>query len=207
MSSLQKEVQIDQGQGESMLTAGPNPAASSMSTSRSLRIFGLCMFLTMTVFVVDLLVPLGVAGGVPYITVILVSLWLDKPKITLAFAVATSVFTVLGFLFSPAGGELWKILANRGLAVFAIWVTALLGRQRLLLDAQRAAAVREAEEALAQVRRLRRLVPICSWCKKIRDHKGAWQEVEVYMRDHSKTDFSHSICPVCMRERYADYMI
>ena len=63
----------------------------------------------------------------------------------------------------------------------------------------------ELREALAKIKTLRGLIPICSRCKKIRDDKGFWQRLEVYIHEHSEADFSHGICPDCMRELYPDY--
>lgn len=56
----------------------------------------------------------------------------------------------------------------------------------------------ELEKALEKVKRLSGMLPICAYCKKIRDDKGYWQQVEIYIREHSDADFSHSICPDCM---------
>jgi DNA-binding response OmpR family regulator len=53
------------------------------------------------------------------------------------------------------------------------------------------------EYALETVRRLEKLLPICSYCKKVRNDQNYWQEVEVYISDHTDTVFSHSICPDC----------
>lgn len=61
------------------------------------------------------------------------------------------------------------------------------------------------EKALSEVKTLRGIVPICSYCKKIRNDKGFWDQVEVYVRDHTEADFSHSICPVCMKIHFPDY--
>ena len=63
---------------------------------------------------------------------------------------------------------------------------------------------RQLSEALEKVKTLRGLLPICSSCKKIRDDKGYWSEVEVYVRDHSDARFSHGICPDCVKELYPD---
>ncbi|MBN1867738.1 response regulator [Candidatus Sumerlaeota bacterium] len=60
----------------------------------------------------------------------------------------------------------------------------------------------ELKEALAQVKRLSGLLPICSNCKKVRDDKGYWQQVEVYIGEHSEADFSHGFCPDCMKALY-----
>jgi DNA-binding NtrC family response regulator len=59
---------------------------------------------------------------------------------------------------------------------------------------------RELEETLANMKVLKGLLPICAWCKKIRDDKGYWRQLESFIRDHSEADFSHSICPVCARK-------
>jgi len=64
--------------------------------------------------------------------------------------------------------------------------------------------VRELQDALAKVRTLSGLLPICASCKKIRDDQGYWTQLEAYIRDHSEAEFSHSICPECRKKMYAD---
>ena len=68
---------------------------------------------------------------------------------------------------------------------------------------------KQAEEALRQafdqIRTLRGIVPICMHCKKIRDDQGYWSQVEVYIRDHTEADFSHGICPECIKRLYPEY--
>ncbi len=61
------------------------------------------------------------------------------------------------------------------------------------------------EAALARVKKLEGILPICANCKKIRDDGGYWQQVEVYIRDHSEVEFSHSICPECLQELYPEF--
>lgn len=58
------------------------------------------------------------------------------------------------------------------------------------------------QEALAQVKKLSGLLPICCKCKKIRDSNGNWQELENYIQEHSEADFSHGLCPTCTQELY-----
>ena len=65
-----------------------------------------------------------------------------------------------------------------------------------------AAKVQELRRALEQIRTLRGIVPICANCKKIRNDEGFWQQVEVYVRDHTEAEFSHGICPECMEKLY-----
>jgi len=48
------------------------------------------------------------------------------------------------------------------------------------------------------------LLPICASCKKIRDDKGYWNQIEAYIRDHSEAEFTHSICPDCVKVLYPD---
>jgi AmiR/NasT family two-component response regulator len=64
----------------------------------------------------------------------------------------------------------------------------------------------ELETAMAQIKTLSGLLPICASCKKIRDDDGYWQDVAVYIRDHSEAEFSHGLCPDCARELFPDYM-
>ena len=61
------------------------------------------------------------------------------------------------------------------------------------------------QKALAKVKKLSGLLPICAHCKKIRDDKGYWNQIEAYIRDHSEADFSHSICPECVKNFYPEF--
>jgi phosphoserine phosphatase RsbU/P len=60
------------------------------------------------------------------------------------------------------------------------------------------ARVQELEEALARVKYLQGLLPICSYCKKIRNDKNYWQQVDTYISEHSEARFSHGVCPDCL---------
>ena len=62
-------------------------------------------------------------------------------------------------------------------------------------------------DSLSQVKQLSGLLPICASCKKIRDDKGYWKQIEAYVRDHSEADFSHCICPECAKKLYPDFDI
>lgn len=64
--------------------------------------------------------------------------------------------------------------------------------------------IRQLEESLAKVKLLSGFIPICASCKNIRDDKGYWKQVEEYIRDHSEAEFSHSICPDCIKKLYPD---
>jgi hypothetical protein len=62
----------------------------------------------------------------------------------------------------------------------------------------------ELQLALANVKVLAGMLPICASCKNIRDDEGYWHRVEEYIRDHSEAEFSHGICPICIRKLYPD---
>jgi AmiR/NasT family two-component response regulator len=65
----------------------------------------------------------------------------------------------------------------------------------------------ELQAALAKVKMLSGLLPICASCKKIRDDKGYWQQVEVYIQAHSEAEFTHGFCPDCLAKLYPDYYL
>lgn len=72
-----------------------------------------------------------------------------------------------------------------------------VGERVIQLQAELTQRVSELEEALIQVKQLRGLLPICAYCKKIRDDQNYWQELETYFNRHSAVQFSHGICPDC----------
>ncbi len=61
--------------------------------------------------------------------------------------------------------------------------------------------------AKEEIKSLKGLFPICSNCKKIRDDKGYWNQIEVYIKEHSEAEFSHGICPDCAKKLYPDFNI
>ena len=60
------------------------------------------------------------------------------------------------------------------------------------------------QQALSEVETLRGLLPICACCKKIRDDKGYWNHIEAYLRKHAHTEFTHTLCPDCVKQYYPD---
>jgi len=96
-------------------------------------------------------------------------------------------------------------------AVTLIWLTAILllvfacsylvirKATGLIKEVQQSLAekVEQLEDALASVKQLEGIIPICSWCKKIRDDEKSWHQLEQYISSHSEAKFSHGICPEC----------
>ena len=64
----------------------------------------------------------------------------------------------------------------------------------------------ELQHALAKVKTLSGFLPICANCKKIRDDTGYWNQIELYIKDHSEAEFSHGLCPPCTQELYGDFL-
>ena len=77
--------------------------------------------------------------------------------------------------------------------------------ERKRMEEEREKLIKDLQEALARVKVLSGMLPICSSCKKVRDDKGYWNQIEVYIRDHSEAEFTHGICPECMKKLYPDF--
>ncbi len=165
-------------------------------------IYSACTVMFMLIFFADMLIPLGVAAGVPYIAVVLLSLWIPQKSFTLKVGLVSSLLTIVGLMYSPSGGELWKVLFNRGIAIFAIWTTAVLTLQKKALEEQRVSELQEKNRLLEETKILRGLLPICASCKKIRDDQGYWIQIESYIQNHSEAQFSHGICQECQEKLY-----
>jgi phosphoserine phosphatase RsbU/P len=81
-----------------------------------------------------------------------------------------------------------------------------VGCRMIALQDRLADNIGELQEALAQIKTLRGIVPICANCKQIRDDQGYWNQVELYVSKHTEARFSHGICPDCMRKLYPDFL-
>jgi hypothetical protein len=64
--------------------------------------------------------------------------------------------------------------------------------------------IKNLQKALADVKTLSGMLPICAWCKKIRNDEGYWQKIEAYMKSHLDLDFTHSICHDCAKKEYPE---
>ncbi len=71
---------------------------------------------------------------------------------------------------------------------------------RKIAEQVREDLILELKDAIAKIKTLTGLIPICAWCKKIRDDKGYWKKVETYIREHSDASFTHGICPDCLKK-------
>ncbi len=79
--------------------------------------------------------------------------------------------------------------------------------RRKKAEGERDKVISELKKAVSEVKTLRGLLPICSHCKKIRDDNGYWNQLESYIQTHSEVEFTHGICPECVKELYPDLKI
>ena len=77
--------------------------------------------------------------------------------------------------------------------------------KRRIIEAEKDRAMVKLQSALSEIKTLQGILPLCSFCKKIRNDQGEWEKVDVYIDKHSMADVSHSICPDCMKKNYPDY--
>jgi PAS domain S-box-containing protein len=84
-----------------------------------------------------------------------------------------------------------------GLNLFLIDIT-----EQKRLEKERENIIKELQNALAELKTLRGILPLCSFCKKIRNDSGYWEQVDEYIARHSEADISHSICPECLKKHY-----
>jgi len=71
-------------------------------------------------------------------------------------------------------------------------------------EKERKEIIKRLRESLAEIKTLRGILPLCSFCKKIRDDKGYWEQVDIYINKYSEANISHSICPGCLKKHYPD---
>jgi len=145
------------------------------------------VFLMASIFILDLFIPIGVLIPVLYTVPLLIAVWSPEPRVFLLVAAASAVLTTIGFFASPLDGILWMAITNRSLAILAIGVTAIF------YVAHRRAAER--------LRTLHELLPYCASCKKVRDDKGYWKQLELYLQEHTGAQFTRSFCPDCAQKQ------
>ena len=76
---------------------------------------------------------------------------------------------------------------------------------RRIAQAEREKVIGKLQHALEEVKKLSGMLPICATCKKVRDDKGYWSQIEAYVQEHSEAQFSHGMCPECMDKFYAEH--
>ena len=144
-----------------------------------------------SVFILDLSAPHGVGIAMLYATLVLLAgWWMDRRALFMVAGVST-ILVLLPLLISDAGVTGTVLVMNHFLAMATIWITCAM----VLVHKQR-------EE---KVKRLTGLLPMCSFCKKVRDDKGLWSQVEQYFEEHhADLQFTHGLCPACSKQLYPE---
>ena len=101
------------------------------------------------------------------------------------------------------GAQDYLVKGNFAADALYRYISHSIERQRL--ETERERLILELQEALSKVKQLSGLLPICASCKQIRDDKGYWTQVEVYMSEHTEIDFTHTVCPECTKKLYPEY--
>lgn len=134
---------------------------------------------------------------------IIVSLFLTIIS-EIAFTFYVSVYGISNLI-----GHLFKIVSFYLIyrAVIVITLTTpynSLFREVVESEKSKENYIKKLEKALEEIKTLRGIIPICSYCKKIRDDKGAWEIIEAYICKHSDAQFSHGVCPECYKKEMED---
>lgn len=175
----------------------------ALMKTESFGLYLACAALMIAILYLDLQLPLGIAAAILYSGVVLLSLGSTNRKFILVVAIVASLFTIGPFFIKSPIDDIGKAAANRGLALFSLWVACYLGLQKQVLEEKRAKMLTEREKALEEVRVLRGFLPICAACKRIRD-QGSWTLLEKYLSEHSEAEFSHGLCPDCTQKLFPD---
>lgn len=168
-----------------------------------LTLFG--VFLVVLLAYVDYLVGAAVSLSAFYLIPISLVVWYAGRTPGIVVGGLSAIVWLLEDLLSdfalPATFlPYWQALMR--LAFFLIIIFLLDGRKRA--EREREKLIEELQEALGSVKTLRGLLPICSSCKKVRDDRGYWNQIETYVRAHTEAAFSHSLCPECEKKLYPE---
>ena len=146
----------------------------------------------------DFITGYEISFSIFYLAPITFVTWLSERR--LGFAVASiSALVWLGADIASGHGfthpliPFWNALMRLG---FFLTVVTILSRLKFSYEEQMRVS-RELQESIDKVKILSGLIPICAWCKKVRNDKGYWQQVEAYITENSEASFTHGMCQEC----------
>jgi PAS domain S-box-containing protein len=140
----------------------------------------------------------------------------DMSKVKDAFlqvVQTTNAYLSLEYRFKHKDGS-WLVVESTGsnqldnTLIGAIVINSRDVTERKAFQVEREHLISQLQEALANIKTLSGLLPVCAWCRRIRDDDGYWKKVEDYIKEHTDASFTHGICPECLKkvdiEAYAD---
>lgn len=138
---------------------------------------GVTVMLVLAIFILDLFSQAGITIPLLYTIPLLFALLIPDRRFFLSVVAAATLLTPLGFYISPPGGIAWMGILNRAMAILVLGITAGF---------------------YWRLKSLQALLPFCSGCQKVRDDRGYWKQLELYLEEHSGTQFSRGLCPTCV---------
>lgn len=167
----------------------------------------------------------GIHGGMPFFFFILSCyscVFFKKPfKITIPLIIATVLALIAIEFFNPefvmpynskshhfldVGASIFICLIVNGISVHIIYKRYEIERKLNQIMLNQAINDKELiEKSMNEIQILRGFLPICSHCKKIKDDKGNWNQLELYIQNNSEAQFSHSLCPECAQTYYPEF--
>lgn len=182
------------------------PGFQSLKTNRLAKhaILALSVTLVPVLALLDYMTGEELDFFVLYFLPIALAAWHAGRRAGIAMAVASALAWLeidhLARMSIPWALEAWdtaiRLIAFLTVALALAAIREALQRQQKLND--------ELSEAMAQIKQLRGILPICSFCKKIRDTGERWVSLERYISDHSEAQLSHGLCPSCFKKYYSE---
>lgn len=134
-----------------------------------------------------------------YLLPILFITWYGSRRYGIAFSILSALLWLLADVTSAENYlhpliPLWNMTVRLMFFLMIMFLLSGIKQQQK----QREDLISELREAMEKIRTLKGMLPICAWCKKIRNDEGYWQQVELYVQDHSDATFTHGICPDCL---------
>ncbi len=154
------------------------------------------VIISLVIIGIDLVTPSQILLSIFFVVPVLIAAWFNSLRLAITISVALPLVRfIIATQLDPSGDPVYS---------------AVNAADRLVLLCVVALVTSRLSESVKHLRMevnvLERMIPICSNCKKIRDKDDVWQPLEKYMGEHSKMEFTHGICPDCMKLLYGKYM-
>jgi hypothetical protein len=149
----------------------------------------------------DFVTGYEIAFSIFYLAPVAFVTWFAGKRAGLAISLLSAIVWLAadvgsGHLFPHVLIPFWNATVRLGF--FAVTVI-LLNKLHLVIDEQ-AMLIKDLQEARDEAKKLSGLIPICAWCKRVRDDEGYWKQVEQYISERSEASFTHAICPECKQK-------